>query len=80
VVDQLEQLLEDGAQSGRVMALALHPFVIGQPFRNRYLAKALEHITTHEDVWVTTSDEIAAHYAGGHIQNAKREAARAESA
>jgi hypothetical protein len=29
VVDQLDQLYEDSAQSGRIMALALHPFVIG---------------------------------------------------
>lgn len=31
VVDQFDQLYEDSTQSGRVMALALHPFVIGQP-------------------------------------------------
>jgi allantoinase len=62
VIDQFDQLYEDSAQSGRVMALALHPFVIGQPFRRRYLAKALEYITSHDGVWLTTSDEIAAHY------------------
>ena len=62
VVDQFDQLYEDSAQSGRVMALALHPFVIGQPFRHKYLAKALEYITSHQDVWLTTSDEIAARY------------------
>lgn len=62
VVDQFDQLYEDSAQSGRVMALALHPFVIGQPFRHRYLVKALEYIVSHEGVWLTTSDEIAAHY------------------
>jgi hypothetical protein len=44
------------------MALALHPFVIGQPFRHKYLAKALEYIASREGVWLTTSDEIAAHY------------------
>ena len=62
VIDQFDQLYADAAQSGRVMALALHPFVIGQPFRHRYLAKALEYITSHAGVWLTTSDEIAAHY------------------
>jgi allantoinase len=44
------------------MVLALHPFVMGQPFRSRYPAKALQYITSHEGVWLTTSDEIAAHY------------------
>ncbi len=62
IVDQFDQLYEDSAQSGRVMALALHPFLIGQPFRHKYLAKALQFIASHEGVWLTTSDEIAVHY------------------
>lgn len=62
VVDQFDQLYADSAESGRVMALALHPFVIGQPFRLRYLAKALDYIASHEGVWFTTSDDIAQHY------------------
>jgi allantoinase len=62
VVDQFDELYRNSEQSGRVMALALHPFIIGQPFRRKYLAKALEYITSHEGVWITTSDEIAAHY------------------
>jgi allantoinase len=63
IKDQLDQLLADAAHSGRVMALALHPFVIGQAFRTKYLDLALDHITNHPGVWVTTSDEIAEHYA-----------------
>lgn len=62
VVDQFDQLYADGAQTGRVMALCLHPFIINQPFRHKYLDKALEYIAGHEGVWFTTSDEIAAHY------------------
>ncbi|MFK0293312.1 polysaccharide deacetylase family protein [Streptomyces sp. NPDC090442] len=63
VKDQLDQLHADAAGSGRVMSLALHPFVIGQPFRHKYLDQALEHIAQHPGVWLTTSDEIAEHYA-----------------
>ena len=63
VNDQLDQLYADSASSGRVMALALHPFAIGQPFRAKYLDQALEYITGHPGVWLTTSDEIAAHFA-----------------
>lgn len=62
VKDQLDQLHEDAAQSGRVMALAIHPFVSGQPFRHKYLEQALAYVAGHEDVWLATSDEIAAHY------------------
>ena len=62
VIDQFDQLYVESAESGRVMALALHPFVIGQPYRLKYLVKALEYIAGHDDVWLTTSDDIAAHY------------------
>ncbi|GHJ41376.1 polysaccharide deacetylase family protein [Streptomyces sp. TS71-3] len=63
VRDQFDQLYADAADSGRVMSLPLHPFVIGQPFRHRYLDEALQYVVNHPGVWVTTSDEIAAHYA-----------------
>jgi allantoinase len=62
VVDQFDQLCKEGEQSGRVMALCLHPFIINQPFRHKYLEKALEYIAGQEGVWLTTSDDIAAHY------------------
>lgn len=64
VKDQFDQLYAESAESGRVMALALHPFVIGQAFRAKYLDRALEYIAGHDGVWLTTSDEIAEHYAG----------------
>ena len=63
VKDQYDVLRDDSADTGRVMALALHPFVIGQPFRAKYLDLALRYIAAQPDVWMTTSDEIAAHYA-----------------
>lgn len=62
VKDQYAQLSRDSAHSGRVMALCLHPFVSGQPFRHPYLAQALAFIAAQDDVWITTSDAIAAHY------------------
>ena len=63
VKDQLDQLYADAETSGRVMAMALHPFVIGQAFRAGYLDEALAYIAGHAGVWLTTSDEIAEHYA-----------------
>jgi peptidoglycan/xylan/chitin deacetylase (PgdA/CDA1 family) len=62
IVDQFEQLLADSAESGRVMAVAVHPFVAGQPFRMKYLERALERIVGHPDVWLPTTDEIADWY------------------
>jgi peptidoglycan/xylan/chitin deacetylase (PgdA/CDA1 family) len=67
VVDQFDQLYKEGAQSGRVMALCLHPFIASVPFRHKYLEKALAYIAGHDGVWLTTSDEIAAHYIAHHL-------------
>ncbi|MFB7875552.1 polysaccharide deacetylase family protein [Nocardia sp. NPDC056064] len=63
VKDQLDQLYADSEHSGRVLSLALHPFVTGQAFRLKYLDQALEYVVDHPGVWNTTSDEIAAHFA-----------------
>jgi peptidoglycan/xylan/chitin deacetylase (PgdA/CDA1 family) len=59
VMDHFEVLLAEG---GNVMALPVHPFVVGQPFRFKYLSRVLKAITSHPDVWVTTSTDIADHY------------------
>jgi hypothetical protein len=42
--------------------LPLHPFVIGMPFRIKYLEMALEYMCSHEGVWRTTGGEIAEWY------------------
>jgi allantoinase len=62
VLDQFEQLLEDSSTAGRVMALPLHTFIVGQPYRFKYLARVLRTITSTPDVWLCTSDDIAEHY------------------
>lgn len=59
VMDQYEVLHAEG---GRVLALALHPFVTGQAFRHKYLDQALAQLAAAPDVWLTTSDDIAEHY------------------
>ena len=48
--------------TGRVIALCLLPFIISQPFRQKYLERAFEYIARHDRVWLTTSDEVAARY------------------
>ena len=62
IKDQFDTLYREGAQSGRVMCLALHPFFIGRPSAAKYLDRALQYIMGHEGVWHTTADEIADYY------------------
>jgi peptidoglycan/xylan/chitin deacetylase (PgdA/CDA1 family) len=61
--DAYDQLRSEG--DGRVLAIAIHPFVIGQAFRARYLDEALAYLAAQPDAWLTTSDDIAAHYLAG---------------
>ena len=62
VGDAFRTLHREGARSGRLFGLPLHPWVIGQPQRIRYLAQALNEICQLDNVWQTTAGEIARHY------------------
>ena len=66
---QFDQLYEEGAENGTVMCIPLHPFLVGQPHRVGPFAEALEYITSHDDVWVTTGREIAEYYFEHHYDN-----------
>jgi len=58
IKDQFDVLYEDGATTGRVMSICLHPFIIGHPFRSKYFDDALRHITSRQEVWLATGAEI----------------------
>lgn len=59
VNDQFETLYaEAGRGGGRIMAITLHPWIIGLPYRIRALDKALSHIAGRSGVWSATGAEI----------------------
>jgi allantoinase len=66
--DQFDQLYAESG--GRVMCLPLHPYLIGQPHRIRYLEEALTYIRAHDDVWFTTGAEIARWYIENEYERA----------
>lgn len=55
---QFDVLYREGADSGRVMAIALHPYLSGHPHCIDDLDAALHHICSHEHVWLATGEEI----------------------
>jgi allantoinase len=59
---QFDVLYREGARSGRVMAIAIHPYLTGVPHRITAFEAALEYICRHERVWKATGAEIARHY------------------
>ena len=59
LIDQFDVLYnESSAGNGRVMAISLHPWVIGQPYRMGALEAALAHIMGHQGVWAATGSQI----------------------
>lgn len=60
---QFDTLLEEGAESGTVMCIPLHAYLIGRAHRIGPFRDVLDYITGHkDDVWVTTASEIAEFY------------------
>jgi peptidoglycan/xylan/chitin deacetylase (PgdA/CDA1 family) len=62
IKDQFDVLYEEGATNGQVMAIAVHPFLTGLPYRIGYLDRALQYIKGHKDVWFATGSEITSWY------------------
>ena len=44
IQDTFDGLYRDGAKSGRLMVINVHPWVMGWPWRSKYLDQALAHI------------------------------------
>ncbi len=59
---QFDVLYREGAASGRVMAICVHPFLIGHAHRIGALDSALTYILGHDDVWIATGGEIMDHF------------------
>ena len=59
---QFDVLYREGADSGRVMSISVHPFIIGVPHRIWALESGLDYIAGHNDVWFATGAEIVDHY------------------
>lgn len=55
---QFDVLYAEGARSARVMAICLHPYLIGVPHRIGGLDEALAYIAAHDGVWFATGSEI----------------------
>ena len=59
---QFDVLYREGADTGMVMAIALHPYLTGVPHRIDALDQALSYIRQHTKVWTATGAQIARHY------------------
>jgi len=67
IKDQFDVLYEEGADNARVLAICLHTFIAGQPFRWKHISAALEYIAGHDHVWHPTGGEINDWYRANHL-------------
>jgi allantoinase len=58
-LDQFEQLYADSAESARIMALAVHPYIMGAPHRLKYFRNVIEVISNKTEVKFWTGAQIA---------------------
>lgn len=64
IVDNFDEMVSQSQAQPLVMGIALHPYLVGQPYRLRHLRRALEHIVDSGAVWFTTPGDICDHMDG----------------
>ncbi len=65
-----DRLYAEGTNNGVVMCVPLHAYQVSHPHRLKAFEEALEYITGHSDVWVTTGRDIAEYYIDNHYDAA----------
>ena len=61
-----DELYNEGAKTGRIMNVGLHPHVIGLPYRIGALREFFAYVKSHKDVWFCSREELARWYLGNH--------------
>jgi allantoinase len=64
IIDQCDEMLVQARTQPLVMGIALHPYLVGQPYRLRHLRRALAHVAaarSRGEAWITTPGDIFAH-------------------
>src|SRR5262245_3894287 len=64
IMANFDEMLDLSRNQALVFGIALHAFLVGQPFRLRYLRRAFEHVVRRRaDIWLATTGAIARHFA-----------------
>ena len=68
IIDHFDTVYREGNENGRVMCVALHPYMMGAPHRLKHLDRALAYIRQHKDAWICTAEEILDWYTANGLQ------------
>jgi len=66
MIEELNVLYKEGAASGRIMNVGIHPHVSGRAYRIRALREFIQHAKNLPGVWFATREEIADWYLKNH--------------
>jgi hypothetical protein len=67
IIDNFDEMMLQSRAQPLVMGIALHPYIVGQPYRLRHIRRALQHLVRGRDsgadngVWFTTPGAICSH-------------------
>lgn len=64
--DAFDVLYAEGAEQPRMLSVGLHCRLVGRPARLRALQRFLDHIQSHDRVWVARRIDIARHWRAVH--------------
>jgi allantoinase len=63
-IDTFDRLYAEGAERPRVMAIAIHPYISGQPFRIKYLEAVYQYMARFSGVLHLNGEQILDWYLG----------------
>jgi peptidoglycan/xylan/chitin deacetylase (PgdA/CDA1 family) len=64
VRDSFDRLYAEGAQRAKIMAIAIHPYISGQPHRIRYLEEVYDYVNGFDGVLHWNGEQILEWYLG----------------
>lgn len=64
--DTFDTLYAEGATAPKMMSIGLHGRIAGRPGRAQAVARFIDHVRTHDDVWIARRIDIARHWLATH--------------
>ncbi len=66
LTDAFDMLWREGAERPKLMTIGLHARISGHPARAMALARFLDHVQSHDAVWICRREDIARHWLAEH--------------
>ena len=67
-IDSFDRLYMEGGERAKIMAIAIHPYISGQPFRIKYLEQIYDYIGRFQGVLHWNGEQILDWYEGARTR------------